>query len=333
MKNNILKKLTFLTGSCSIAVLMSSGAYVHATENVDAFPESALTMVVPYPPGGPTDLVSRGVAMAMAQAIGKPVVVDNKSGASGMIGAGHVARAKPDGYTFLANASLHVINPHIYEKIPYDSFEDFVPITQLAAVPLVLVVPKDSPIKTVADVVDMAKKSKKGLNFGSAGTASSQHLSSELLKELANIEAQHVPYKGSAPALTDLAGGQLDFMFDSMPSAMPFIQSGQLRAIAVTTEDRVGVLPEVPTVAESGYPTFNTSTWYALWAPKDTPMPIVEKLAGFAQEALKNPKVVEQYRAMGAVPVGSSPQDFAKYTRSEGEKWGKLVELANIPKQ
>lgn len=304
--------------------------YATASDN---FPTTTLTMVVPYPPGGPTDVVSRSVAIAMNDTVGKPVIVDNKPGASGMIGSAYVARSKADGYTFLANASIHIINPHVYQNVAFDATEDFKPITQLAAVPLVLVVPKTSNIQTVEDLVHLAKNSKNGLNFGSAGTASAQHLSSEFLKQTANFEALHIPYKGSSPALTDLAGGQLDFMFDSMPSAMPFIHSGQLRAIAVSTKDRVAVLPDIPTVAESGYPEFETSTWYGLWAPKNTPTPIVEKIAGFAQEALKKPEVIAQYKAIGAEPIGSSPSEFAAYAAAEGNKWGQLIEKAGIPKQ
>lgn len=322
------KNLSHLTCIITSTLLISSLVYA-----ADHFPSSALTMVVPYPPGGPTDVVSRSVAIAMNETVGKPVIVDNKPGASGMIGSAYVARAKPDGYTFLANASIHIINPHVYEKVSFDATSDFVPITQLAAVPLVLVVPKSSPIESVADLVKHAQKSKSGLNFGSAGTASAQHLSSEFLKQIANFDALHIPYKGSAPALTDLAGGQLDFMFDSMPSAMPFIQSGQLKAIAVSTKDRVPVLAKVPTVAESGYPEFETSTWYALWAPKNTPKPIVEKLAHYAQEALKRPDVVKQYSSIGAQPIGSSPDEFAAYAASEGKKWGDLIKKAGIPKQ
>lgn len=329
MKTPLASRLAVWAGQCALVVLSATGAVAHA----DSYPDKAIRMVVPYPPGGPTDLVSRGAAVAMSKVIGQPIVVDNRAGASGMIGADQVARAEPDGYTILANASLHVINPHIYKSMSYDSFEDFVPITQLAAVPLVMVVPKDSPIKTVGDAVELAKKKPGALNFGSAGTASAQHLSGELLKKLAGIEMQHIPYKGSAPALTDLVGGQLDLMFDSMPSAMPFIKSGQLRAVAVTTPKRVGVLSDVPTVAESGYPKFDTSTWYALWAPKGTPDEIVEKLANYAKEALKDPDVIKQYHTMGAEPVGSSPKDFAAYTRSEGKKWAELVKAANVPLQ
>ena len=330
MKIQTRYRLARWAGQCAFAIL---GATALAAPASAAYPDKPIKMVVPYPPGGPTDLVSRGAAAAMAEVIGQPIVVDNKSGASGMIGADQVARSDPDGYTFLANASLHVINPHIYKKMAYDSFKDFVPITQLAAVPLVLVVPKDSPIKSVADLVKEAKSSEAGLNFGSAGTASAQHLSGESFKDLAGIRMQHVPYKGSAPALTDLVGRQLDLMFDSMPSAMPFIKSGQLRAIAVTTAKRVSTLPDVPTVAESGYPEFDISTWYGLWAPKGTPDAVVDKLAETAKQALQNPKVKAQYATMGAEPVGSSPEEFAEYVRSEGKKWAALVKQANVPLQ
>ncbi|HUG57042.1 MAG TPA: tripartite tricarboxylate transporter substrate binding protein [Candidimonas sp.] len=317
-------------GLCAFTILGATGTVALAA---DAYPSKAIKMVVPYPPGGPTDLVARGAGMAMANIIGQSIVVDNKSGASGMIGADQVARSEPDGYTILANASLHVINPHIYKKMTHDAFNDFVPVTQLAAVPLVLVVPKDSPIKTVADLVAEAKRSKSGLNFGSAGTSSAQHLSGESFKELAGVQMQHVPYKGSAPALTDLVGRQLDLMFDSMPSAMPFIKSGQLRAVAVTTSKRVAALPDVPTVAESGFPDFDISTWYGVWAPKGTPDAIVEKLAATAKQALSDPKVAAQYASMGAEPVGSTPKEFAQYVESEGKKWAKLVKQANVPLQ
>ncbi|NYT62546.1 tripartite tricarboxylate transporter substrate binding protein [Alcaligenaceae bacterium] len=330
MRTSLGKRLAFSLGMCVLTALGIGSVAVHAA---DTFPSKPIKMVVPYPPGGPTDLVARGVGAAMADIIGQPIVVDNKSGASGMIGADQVARSAPDGYTFLANASLHVINPHIYKSMMHDAFNDFVPITQLAAVPLVLVVPKDSPIKTVADVVAEGKRKQNGLNFGSAGTSSAQHLSGESFKNLAGIPMQHVPYKGSAPALTDLVGGQLDLMFDSMPSAMPFIKSGQLRAIAVTTQKRVAALPDVPTVAESGFPTFDISTWYGLWAPKGTPDDIVAKLSATAKQALQDPKIAKQYATMGAEPVGSTPQEFAQYVESEGKKWAKLVKQANVPLQ
>lgn len=289
------------------------------------FPEKPIRLILPYPPGGPTDLLARVVAAEMSNTLGQQVVVDNRPGASGMIGAEQVARAAPDGYTFLANASLHVINPSIYPDMRYDAIKDFAPITQLAAVPLVLVVPPSSPIKKAQDIEAENKKNPGKLSFGSAGTASSQQLAGESFKIAAGIDMLHVPYRGSAPALADLVGGQIDLMFDSMPSAMPFISSGQLRAVAVTTPQRATALPDVPTIAESGYPGFDISTWYGFWAPAGTPEPIVAKLAEHAAMALKTPQVRERYAAMGAEPVGSTPAEFAAYNVSEGGKWAEIV--------
>jgi tripartite-type tricarboxylate transporter receptor subunit TctC len=282
-------------------------------------------MVVPYPPGGPTDITARVVAAEMSKTIGQSVVIDNRPGASGMIGSEMVTKAAPDGYTLLANASIHVINPSVYPDMRFDAIKDFTPITQLAQVPLVLVVPANSPIKSVKDLVEYAKANPGKVNFGSAGSASAQHLAGESFKIAAGIQMQHIPYKGSAPALTDLAGGQLQLMFDSMPSATPMINSGKLRAIAVTTTVRAKARPDLPTIAESGFPGFDISTWYAYWAPKGTPADIIEKLAASAAQALKNPEVIAKYEAMGAEPVGSTPAQFAAYVESEAKKWNDIV--------
>ncbi|WP_237380706.1 tripartite tricarboxylate transporter substrate binding protein [Cupriavidus sp. SW-Y-13] len=299
--------------------MLSAGA------SAQEFPQHPLRLVLPYPAGGPTDLLARVVAVKMSESLGQSVVVDNKPGASGMIGAEAVARATPDGYTILANASLHVINPSIYSRMRYDAFKDFVPITQLADVPLVLVVNNNSPVRTVQDLIAYARRQGNSLNFGSAGNASAQQLAGESFKLAAKVSMQHVPYKGSAPALTDLMGGQIQLMFDSMPSAMPFIKSGKLRAVAVTTARRASALPDIPTVAESGLPGFEISTWYGLWAPRGTPPAVVEKLAAHAAAALKRPDVRQQYADMGAEPIGSSPADFARYNVSEGKKWAEIV--------
>ncbi|SPD68195.1 LacI family transcriptional regulator (plasmid) [Cupriavidus taiwanensis] len=306
-------------------VLSVASALLPAAAGAQEFPQHPVRMVLPYPAGGPTDLLARVVAVKMGESLGQGVVVDNKPGASGMIGAEAVARAAADGYTILANASLHVINPSIQPKMRYDAFKDFVPITQLADVPLVLVVNNASPVKTVQDLIAYARREGGALNFGSAGNASAQHLAGESFKLAARVPMQHVPYKGSAPALTDLMGGQIQLMFDSMPSAMPFIKSGKLRAIAVTTPRRASALPDIPTVAESGLPGFDISTWYGLWAPRGTPAAVVEKLATHAAAALKRPDVRQQYADMGAEPVGSSPADFARYNAAEGRKWAEIV--------
>jgi len=296
-----------------------------AAQTTNTYPNQAIRMVVPYPPGGPTDITARVVAAEMSKTIGQSVVIDNRPGASGMIGSEMVTKATPDGYTLLANASIHVINPSVYPDMRFDAIKDFTPITQLAQVPLVLVVPANSPIKSVKDLVEYAKANPGKVNFGSAGSASAQHLAGESFKIAAGIQMQHIPYKGSAPALTDLAGGQLQLMFDSMPSATPMINSGKLRAIAVTTTARAKARPDLPTIAESGFPGFDISTWYAYWAPKGTPADIIEKLATSAAQALKNPAVIAKYEAMGAKPVGSTPAKFAAYVESEARKWNDIV--------
>ena len=318
------RAITLSLPLCLSVLALTITASVQA-QPAATYPTKTIRMVVPYPPGGPTDLTARVVALEMSKTLGQTIIVDNKAGASGMIGAEMVAHAEPDGYTFLANASLHVINPSIYADMRFDAFKDFVPITQLAAVPLVLVVPAGSAIKSVKDLVEFGKKNPGKLSFASAGNASSQQLAGESFRIAAGIDMQHVPYKGSAPALTDVIGGQVQLMFDSMPSAMPFIKSGKLRALAVTTEKRAQALPDLPTIAELGYPGFDISTWYGFWAPKGTPAPIVARLAEAAARALKVPQIVEQYGAMGAEPVGSTPAEFARYNATEGVKWADIV--------
>jgi tripartite-type tricarboxylate transporter receptor subunit TctC len=307
-----------------VAVMLCAQA-TSVAQTASAFPNQPIRMVVPYPPGGPTDITARVVAAEMSKTIGQNIVIDNRPGASGMIGSEMVTKSTPDGYTVLANASIHVINPSVYPDMRFDAIKDFTPITQLAQVPLVLVVPANSPIKSVKDLVEYAKANPGKVNFGSAGSASAQHLAGESFKIAAGIQMQHIPYKGSAPALTDLAGGQLQLMFDSMPSATPMINSGKLRAIAVTTTTRAKARPDLPTIAESGFPGFDISTWYAYWAPKGTPADVVEKLAASAAQALKNPEVIAKYEAMGAEPVGSTPAQFAAYVESEAKKWSDIV--------
>lgn len=320
-------KLQILSTSVRAAALiaLSANAFTHAYAQNTTYPNKQIRLVIPYPPGGPTDLTARVVAADMSATLGQSVVADNRPGASGMIGAEMVARAEPDGYTILANASLHVINPFVYPDMRFDALKDFVPITQLAAVPLVLVVPMSLPITNLKELVEYGRKNPGKLNFGSSGNASAQQLAGESFKMAAGIEMQHVPYKGSSPALADLVGGQIQLMFDSMPSAMPFIKAGKLRAIAVTTLKRAQALPDLPTVAESGYPGFDIATWYGYWAPKGTPAPIVEKLAAAASQALKKQSVIEQYAGMGAEPVGSTPAEFAKYNQTEMVKWEEIV--------
>lgn len=289
------------------------------------FPVRPVRLVVPFPPGGPTDLLARIVATRLGEQLGQPVIIDNKPGASGMVGAEFVAKAAPDGYTLLVNASIHVINPSLYAKPRYDAIADFTAVSNLADVPLILAVNPKVAARSVKELVALAKSANPPLAFGSAGNATSQHLSGEALKIAAQIDMLHVPYKGSAPALADLIGGQVQLMFDSMPSAMPFVKSGAIRPLAVTTARRSSALPDVPTVAESGYPGFDISTWYGVWAPAATPTPIVQKISGMIAAIVRTPAVREQFAALGAEPVGNTPDEFSAFTKKELTKWARIV--------
>ena len=289
------------------------------------YPSRPIRLVVPFPAGGPTDLLARIVATRLAEKLGQPVVIDNKPGASGMVGAEAVAKAAPDGYTLLANASIHVINPSLYAKPRYDAIADFAPVSNLADVPLVLALHPKVPARSVKELVALAKSASPPLAFASAGNATSQHLSGEAFKIAAGIDMLHVPYKGSAPALTDLVGGQVQLMFDSLPSSMPFIKSGAIRPLAVTTARRSSALPEVPTVAESGYPGFGISTWYGVWAPAGTPAAVVQRLSSEIAAIVRLPEVRQQFAGMGAEPVGNTPEEFAVFAKAELSKWARIV--------
>jgi tripartite-type tricarboxylate transporter receptor subunit TctC len=289
------------------------------------YPARPIRLVVPFPPGGPTDVLARIVSTRLGERLGQPVVIDNKPGASGMIGADLVAKAAPDGYTLLANASIHVINPSLYPKTAYDAIADFAPVSNLADVPLVLAVNPKVAARSVPELVALAKASKTTLAFASAGNATSQHLSGEAFKIAAGIDMLHVPYKGSAPALTDLIGGQVLLMFDSMPSAMPHLKAGTLRPLAVTTPKRSAALPEVPTVAESGYAGFAISTWYGVWAPAATPPAVVQRLSREIAAIVRLPEVRQQFAGLGAEPVGNTPEEFAAFTKAELTKWAGIV--------
>lgn len=290
------------------------------------FPSRPVKVIIPFPAGGPTDVLGRIVAQKLSERLGQSFVIDNKPGASGMIGADMVAKSQADGYTLLVNASLHVINPSLYDKTRYDAIADFTPLSNLADVPLVLVVNAQTPAQTVKELIAWVKSSKTPINFASSGNATAPHLAGEAFKVATGIEnMQHVPYKGSAPALTDLLSGQVQMMFDSLPSSQPFIKSGALKAIAVTTQKRSSALPNVPTIAESGIPGFNFSTWYGMWAPKSMPQPIVQKLSHEIAQITRLPEVRERFLALGAEPVGNSAEEFAAFTKSELNKWARVV--------
>ena len=295
-----------------------------------AFPSKAIRMVIPYPPGGPTDVLGRIVAAKLPEILGQPVVVDNKPGASGQIGAGDVARSAPDGYTLLTNASIHVINPHVYSKPLVDAVKDFTPVALIGIVPLVMVVPPSQAARDVKEFIAWAKANPGKVNFASSSTASAPHLAGEHFRQVTGIDMQHVPYKGSAPALADLAGGQVQLMFDSMPSSMGFIRGGKLKVLAVSNPKRVAALPNVPTMIESGVPDFDLGTWYGIWAPAGTPRDIVHKLNADVVRAVSQADVKEKLAALGAEPSAFSAEEFAAFNRTEYERWGRIVRASNI---
>ena len=312
---NWTRLLAALLLGCLPVALAAQGTY----------PNKPIRMIVPYPPGGPTDVLGRIVAQKLSESLGQQVVVENRPGASGMIGSEMVAKAAPDGYTLLTNASIHVINPSLYAKMSFDALRDFAPVSLIAQVPLILVVNPALPVKSVQELIALGKAQPNRLNFGSSGNAAAPHLAGESFKIATGIQMQHVPYKGSAPALTDLIGGQVQLIFDSMPSAMPHVKSGKIRALAVTTAKRSPTVPDLPTIAESGVPGFDISTWYGVWAPAGTPKDIVSKVAAEMAKALQQPAVRERLAALGAEPVGNTPEEFAAYCQAELAKWSRIV--------
>lgn len=291
-----------------------------------AWPSQTVHVVIPYPPGGPTDVLARLATQALGDALGQPFVADNRPGASGMIGSQHVARAAANGYTLLANASIHVINPSLYRSMSFDPIADFAPISAIARVPLVLVVKADRPWRTVKDVIEAARNNSGGLRFASSGNGAAPHLAGEAFRLATGVTLTHIPYKGSNPALTDLLGGHVDLMFESMPSSMPHIRSGALRPLAVTTSARVQALPDVPTMGEAGVPDYEISTWYGLWAPRATSEAIVMKVSDTLQRICAEPAFRERLQSLGAEPAASSPQEFDRFQREEAKKYASIVE-------
>ncbi|WP_207539208.1 Bug family tripartite tricarboxylate transporter substrate binding protein [Sabulicella rubraurantiaca] len=290
------------------------------------WPSRPIRFVVPYPPGGPTDLVGRVAAAAMPV----PTVVDNRAGGSGSIGAGEVARAAPDGTVFMVNASAHVIVPHLQPNLPYDALADFSPVTELVKVPLVAVVPAASPIRDIAGLIEAARARPGQITYASSSIGGAPHLAGELFKLLARVDLTHVPYRGSGPALSDLLGGTVDVMFDSLASSAGHVREGRLRAIAVTTASRLPETPDLPTVAEAGVPGYEIATWYGLWGPPRLPEAVAKRMRDVLAQGMTQPEASGRLAAMGAIPILSEPAEYARFVRSESDRWGQLVRDAGI---
>lgn len=315
-----------------IAVLFASlFGSIAAVAHGQTYPAKPVRLIVPYPPGGVVDIMARVVGTTLSENLGQPVVVENLAGASGIVGTEAAAKAQPDGYTILMSYfSTLSIHPSMYPKLPYEPLRDFAPVGLVARTALIAVVPAQLPVNSLQELIALAREKPGSLSYASIGNGSGSHLAAELLKSQAKIDMVQIPYKGSAPALTDLQGGHVQVIFDAMPSALPLVKAGRLKALAVTDTTRSSSAPDVPTVAESGFPGYQIAPWLGIVVPKATPELIVLRLNKALTEALQSADLKARFATLGAEPWASSPEEFGSYIRSEQVKWGKLIKDANI---
>lgn len=325
-----MKKINLLL-SASIFLGMGYVSGASAQPDASNWPAKSIRWVIPFPPGGAIDVIARAVGERASKTLGQAIVIDNRPGAGGNIGADIVAKAAPDGYTIMSTSIGMAANPSLYKKLSYDPIKDFAPVGVLAIVPNVLVTNATQPdVKNVQDVIAAAKKSPGKLSYASAGTGTSIHLSGAMFTSMAQVDMLHVPYKGSGPAVADLLGGQVNYMFDSITSARPHIESGKLRALGVTSSKRNAMLKDVPTIAEAGLPGYEVSPWFGVFAPAGTPAPVIQKLNAALTEAVKAPEIQAKFATIGAEAVGSSPQELEKLLQEETVRWTKLIKELNI---
>jgi tripartite-type tricarboxylate transporter receptor subunit TctC len=308
-------------------VLAQAGA-AHAQAN---YPNRPIQLVVTVPPGGAADIVARIIGAKLADALGQPVVINNRGGAGGTTAAAQVAKADPDGYTLLLNTiATHGIGPHIYANLGYDPVKDFAPVILIAKLPLIMAVNAEVPAKTVADVIALAKAKPGELTFSSSGSGGAPHLAGEMFKSLTGTDVQHIPYRGSGPAVIDLIAGRITMMFDATPSLLPYIQDGKLRPIAAASPQRHRLLPDMPSFAEVGYPGMDIALWYGVAAPGGTPAPIVQRLNAELAKIVRLPDIAKNLSEQGADLQGGSVEDFVKFIHDEMTRWGVVVKQANI---
>jgi len=295
------------------------------------YPAKPIRWISPWPAGGANDIFSRAIGQRIGESLGQQVLVDNRPGAAGTIGSDIAAKAPADGYTLVMGSSpTHAIAPALYPALPYDPLRDFSAVTLVGSVPNVLVLHPSVPAKTVKEFIAVAKARPGKLNFASTGNGTSQHLSAELFKFMAGLDMVHIPYKGTAPALTELVAGQVDLAFENMPALIPHIQAGRLRALAVTTTKRSAVMPELPTIAEAALPGYDASVWFGVFAPAGTPRPVIDRLHGEILKALQTQDLKSRMIAMGTEVSGMGPDDFSAYVRKEIPKWANLVKAAGV---
>lgn len=314
------------------AALAAVGAFAAAvaTPAFAVFPDKPIRLVVPFAPGGGTDMIARVVAEGMSKELGKPIIVENKPGAGTIIGSDYVAKSTPDGHTLVMATFAHAVNPSMQPKMPYQTDKAFAPVILIGRSPNVLVVRADHPYKSVRDILAAAKANPGKLTFGSQGNGTSAHLAGELFKLNGKVNMMHVPYRGAGPAITDMLGGQIDMMFATVAAVAPFIDNGKMRAIAVTTAERAPALKEVPTIAESGLPGYAAESWYGLYAPAGTPPAVIARLNAAAKRAVQSEAFRKRVENEGLTVSAGSPDELDKYVRAETVRWTQLVRTAHI---
>jgi tripartite-type tricarboxylate transporter receptor subunit TctC len=305
-------------------------AFAAMTAHAQSYPAKPIKIVVPYPPGGFNDTLGRTLAAKFSEAWGQPSFVENKPGGNTLIGSDFVAKAPADGYTLLVVAFPFAVTPSLIKQMPYDTLRDFAPVILAAQSPNLLVVNPQVPVKTVGELIALAKSQPGKLSYASTGNGSSNHISMELFKSMAGVDIVHIPYKGSAPAVTDLLGGQVAVMFDNVPNVLPQVKAGKLRALGTCGTRRTALAPDIPTVAESGVPGYEVMVWFGLVAPASTPREIVQKLNAEVVKILAMPDVRERFLAQGVEPVGGTPEQFAEHIRAQMSKWSKVVQDAGV---
>ncbi len=305
-----------------------SAALSHPSRAQGAWPNRPVRFIVPFPPGGSTDLMAREVAQGASAALGQPFLVENRAGAASTVGSAQAARSAPDGYTFLFTSSHIAIVPSLYSTLGFDPLKDFVPVSLVCTLPVILVANPSLPARSVAEIVELSRRSPQGLTFGSSGNGGVSHLSGELFKSMTQANLRHVAYKGGGPAMTDLIGGHVNLMFDAVSTSMPHIKSGAIRPVAWTGSRRSPILPELPTIAESGVPGYESSSWLGLFAPAGTPPEVVQRISREVRTTLDRQEVRERQLALGVEIVANTPEEFGRQLAAEIPKWRKVVEVS-----
>lgn len=319
-----MKSWALCVGGLALGLGLCSTAYAQA------YPSKAVRMIVPFPPGGGTDYTARLIGQKLSELWGQPVVVENRPGASTIIGSDLVAKAPPDGYTLIMGSTNHTINPSLIAKLPYDTIRDFAPITVCVTSSYVLVVHPSLPVKSVKELIALAKKRPGEINYSSSGSSGPQHLAGELFKMMAKVDITHIPYKGGGPAATALVGGHVQMQFSTPVSALPHLKAGRLRPLAVTGLKRSDAFPELPTISEAALPGYEAVTWWGLLAPAHTPREIVNKVHGDVVKVLQSPDTKEKLARQGVSPAGTTPEQFAEMIQRDIVKLGKVVKAANV---